>query len=105
MAIDLGARLTPVQPSPGAGLRLRPADHASIPLGGDGFWVERLRTNRDRTIPHGWAEINRVGTLQNFRLAAGEKGEYRALGLMFDQPFPFLDSDVYKWLEAVGWEL
>ena len=24
---------------------------------------------------------------------------------MFDQPFPFLDSDVYKWLEAVGWEL
>ena len=24
---------------------------------------------------------------------------------MFDKPFPFLDSDVYKWLEAAGWEL
>ena len=24
---------------------------------------------------------------------------------MFDGPFPFLDSDVYKWLEGVGWEL
>ena len=24
---------------------------------------------------------------------------------MFGTPFPFLDSDVYKWLEAVGWEL
>ena len=22
-----------------------------------------------------------------------------------DLPYPFLDSDVYKWLEAVGWEL
>ena len=24
---------------------------------------------------------------------------------MFDKPFPFLDSDVYKWLEGAGWEL
>ena len=24
---------------------------------------------------------------------------------MFGAPFPFLDSDVYKWLEAAGWEL
>ena len=31
---------------------------------------------------------------------ATAKGTYQALGIMFDEPFPFLDSDVYKWLEA-----
>ena len=33
------------------------------------------------------------------------RGRYRALGEPQGIIFPFLDSDVYKWLEAVGWEL
>lgn len=70
-----------------------------------GFWAERLRLNRERTIPHGFAELDRVGNFHDLRLAAGASGSYQALGLMFGAPFPFLDSDVYKWLEAVGWEL
>ena len=63
-------------------------------------------TNRERTIPAGHAQLERVGTLQNFELAAkSARAGYRALGIMFDRPFPFLDSDVYKWLEGAGWEV
>ena len=62
--------------------------------------------NRARTIPHGYAQLQAAGTLHNFRLAADLATDgYRALGMMFEGPFPFLDSDVYKWLEATGWEL
>ena len=70
-----------------------------------GFWAERLRRNRERTIPHGFAQLDRAGNFHDLRLAAGASGSYQALGLMFGAPFPFLDSDVYKWLEAAGWEL
>jgi DUF1680 family protein len=87
--------------------RLRPLDASGIDVTG-GFWADRLATNRERTIPAGFEQLERVGTLHNFKLAAGsvDAGDgYRALGIMFDKPFPFLDSDVYKWLEAAGWEL
>jgi DUF1680 family protein len=51
------------------------------------------------SIPSGFKSLEAAGTLENFRLAAGHgetsqhRGEY------------FVDSDLYKWLEAVGWEL
>lgn len=72
-----------------------------------GFWARRLATNGQRTIPVGFEQLERAGNLHNLRLAAGNAGAggYRALGVMFDKPFPFLDSDVYKWLEGVAWEL
>jgi hypothetical protein len=84
--------------------RLAPVDATGVSIRG-GFWSARLRMNRERTIAHGFGQLERVGTLHNFRLAAGRPGEYRALGASIGQVFPFLDSDVYKWLEAVGWEL
>ena len=70
-----------------------------------GFWAERLTTNHERTIPHGFEQLERAGNLSNLRLAAGAHGRYRALGEDIGVIFPFLDTDVYKWLEAVGWEL
>jgi len=51
------------------------------------------------SLPSGFVSLERAGTLENFRLVTGHgdaeehRGEY------------FVDSDVYKWLEAVGWEL
>ncbi len=70
-----------------------------------GLWADRLRTNREQTLAHGYAQLGRAGNLTNLRLAAGEPGAYQALGESFGVVFPFLDTDVYKWLEAVGWEL
>jgi uncharacterized protein len=71
----------------------------------DGFLAERQRVNRQHTIPHGFEQLQRAGTLDNLRLAAGGDGRYRARSDTSGATFPFLDSDVYKWLEAVGWEL
>ncbi len=61
--------------------------------------------NRARTIPHGFDQLGAAGTLDNLRLAAGAQGTYQALQDSSGAAFPFLDSDVYKWLEAAGWEL
>ncbi len=64
-----------------------------------GFWASRQDINRRVTLPHGYRMLEQTGTLDNFRVAAGLKqGSYR--GKMV-----FLDSDVYKWLEAVAYEL
>ena len=93
-----------VRPSPGAMGRLRPLTAAQVHLDG-GFWGERQATNRARTIPHGFDQLQAVGTLGNLRIAAGAKGTYQALNDSSGAAFPFLDTDVYKWLEAVGWEL
>jgi uncharacterized protein len=71
----------------------------------DGFLAERQRVNRQHTIPHGFEQLQRAGTLDNLRLAAGGDGRYRARADTSGATFPFLDSDVYKWLEAAGWEL
>jgi DUF1680 family protein len=70
-----------------------------------GFMAERQRINREHTIPHGFEQLRRSGALGNLRLAAGGDGQYHALADTSGATFPFLDSDVYKWLEAVGWEL
>ena len=56
-------------------------------------------------MAHGYDQLGHAGNLTNFRLAAGAKGTYQALGAPMGLVFPFLDTDVYKWLEAVGWEL
>lgn len=94
---------TIVLPSTGRAA-LTPLDAAEVRVTG-GFWAERLRTNRERTIPHGLEQLEASGALGNFRNAAKASGRY--VGGIDDAglTFPFLDSDVYKWLEAVGWEL
>ena len=94
-----------VAPTDGARGALRPLSATDVTLT-DGFWADRAAINRERTIPAGFEQLKNVGTLENFRLAArSARDGYRALGIMFDKPFPFLDSDVYKWLEGAGWEL
>jgi DUF1680 family protein len=78
---------------------LRPLGASDVAIGG-GLWAERQRINREVTLPHGAEQLERAGNYENLRLAAGtSQGAYSGL------PLPFLDSDVYKWLEAVSWEL
>jgi hypothetical protein len=69
----------------------------SVTLDG-GMWAQRQTINREISLRHGYAMLESVGNFHDLRLAAGEiQGNYRG-------PL-FMDSDLYKWLEAVGYAL
>jgi len=88
---------TSVAPTAPARVRLRPIDARRVVIR-DGLLAERQRVNREVTLRRGAEELERAGTLDNLRIAAGRaSGERR--GMIFS------DSDVYKWLEAAAWEL
>ena len=63
-----------------------------------GFWHVRQDRNRRTALRAGHRQLEESGTLQNFRIAAGT-AEGEAEGMIFQ------DSDVYKWLEAVAYEI
>ena len=86
-----------VAPTGSARVRLRPLDPSGVRILG-GLLGDRQRVNREVTILRGAEELERAGTLENLRLAAG-----RATGSR--QGMVFSDSDVYKWLEAIAWEI
>jgi DUF1680 family protein len=96
--------VAPVVPTPGADVRLRPLGVLRSRIDG-GLWADRRRTNHAVTIPHGTAQLEEAGNLFNLELAAGAAGSYRGAADDSGSTAPFLDSDVYKWLEAVGWEI
>ncbi len=75
---------------------LQPADAAVIT---GGLWADRRRINRAVSIPDAWDRLHQAGNFHNLELAAG-----RTSGAYVNE-LPFLDSDVYKWLEAIGWVL
>ncbi|MFD0485626.1 glycoside hydrolase family 127 protein [Kineococcus sp. GCM10028916] len=86
----------PAAPTADAAVVLHP-----VPLGASritsGFWFERQEANRRQAIRTGYEKLETAGNLRNLRIAAGtEQGEVKG-------PI-FMDSDVYKWLEAAGWE-
>lgn len=71
----------------------------------EGFWEDYEKLAREVVIPYQWEALNdripeaeKSHAIYNFKIAAGiEKGEYK--GLVFQ------DSDLAKWLEAVGYSL
>ena len=86
---------TPVQTRLSPHARWRGLPLQDVTLTG-GFWAERQRVNRDVSLAHGFRMLEEAGNLDNLRLAARlSSGEYRG-------PV-FMDSDVYKWLEAVAY--
>lgn len=63
-----------------------------------GFWYEKQAINRRVSLRHGYRMLGQSGNLNNLRLAVGAgEGAYRG-------PV-FMDSDVYKWLEAASLDL
>jgi len=63
-----------------------------------GMWSQRQAINRQISLRHGYKMLESVGNFHNLRLAAGRvEGKYRG-------PL-YMDSDLYKWLEAVAWEI
>ncbi|MEU6140513.1 beta-L-arabinofuranosidase domain-containing protein [Streptomyces sp. NPDC047081] len=85
----------PVRPGPDAHVALRPA----VAEVTDGFWHTRRDVNARTSIPQGPGLLESAGNLHNLRLAAGAaEGEFQGA-------YPFVDTDVYKWLEAAAWQL
>lgn len=86
----------PIRPTPDSHYALRPVDAGRIT---GGLWAERRRINREVSVPEAWDRLHEAGNFHNLELAAGwTTGAYV-------NDLPFLDSDVHKWLEAVGWVL
>lgn len=85
----------PVAPSTG---RLRPLGIDRITIDG-GFWGDRQRLNADAIIPHALRWERRVGWIDNFtHTLDGTVGQRR-------KGREFADSDVYKLIEAMAWEV
>jgi hypothetical protein len=86
---------TPAAPSRG---RLRPLGLDEVRITG-GFWARMQQVNAGSTLGHIEHWLEREGWLPNFDLAVtgglpeGRRGR------------EFSDSEVYKWLEAMAWEI
>jgi DUF1680 family protein len=88
---------TPADPR-GSVARSRPLAVRAVRLGPDGALGAWQRRNADATIGHCIAMLETSGVLDNFRRVIGESGAgYRG--------FVFADSDLYKTIEAVAWEI
>jgi len=81
--------------SPHAKLRNIPVHAVTI---NSGFWAQRSEINVDKSIPsmHDLLEAN--GRMNNFRRLEGKSSSAQS-GPVYS------DSDVYKWIEAVGFAL
>lgn len=77
--------------------RLRPVPLGAVRLT-DGFWAERLRTNRQVSIPAVLKRLRAHHVLENFMRLYGASDASRERRLA-------TDSDVYKWLEAACYAL
>ncbi|MFN2135198.1 MAG: glycoside hydrolase family 127 protein [Candidatus Promineifilaceae bacterium] len=81
--------------SPQSALRTLPFPAVDI---SGGFWAEYQHINRTVSLAHGFMMLEQGGNLGNLRIAIGvDEGDFRG--------YWFADSDIYKWLEAVAWEL
>jgi DUF1680 family protein len=75
--------------------RLQPLHTVTIT---GGLWAHRQQINREVSLQHGYDMLDAAGNFHNLRLAAGQiSGDLRGLR--------FMDSDLYKWLEAISYEL
>lgn len=64
----------------------------------DRFWAPRIETNRTVTIPASFARCEATGRVNNFRMAAVQKGK-------FCTKYPFDDTDIYKTIEGASYSL
>ena len=88
----------PVLPRATERLAVRPLGLREVELTG-GFWAEWQRLNREVTMPHALGWLERDGSVDNLRRIRGadRTGPHRG--------FWFSDSDVYKVLEGLSWEM
>src|SRR5690348_3761147 len=88
----------PANPTPAAIATLRPLSFDAARFDPDGLFGGWQRRNAEATLPHCVEKLHERGHLDNLRRVLGERsGEFKGLW--------FADSDIYKTLEAVAWQL
>jgi uncharacterized protein len=95
MSLHTDMTVSPVVPSRG---RLRPLAIGEVEITG-GFWAQRQQVNATATLDHIEHWLEREGWIANFDLAAAGRLPDGRRGREFS------DSEVYKYLEAVAWEI
>ncbi|MFZ7089143.1 glycoside hydrolase family 127 protein [Curtobacterium sp. RRHDQ10] len=85
----------PVAPSTS---RLSPLDATEIRLTA-GYWRDWQEKNAEVVLEHCQTWMERIGWIGNFDRAASEETGWEHAGV------PFVDSEVYKLLEGMAWEL
>ncbi|SNR80833.1 glycoside hydrolase family 127 protein [Hymenobacter mucosus] len=64
----------------------------------DTFWLPRLKTNTDVTIPASFQRCEATNRVKNFEMAAAKQGK-------FATTFPFDDTDIYKTIEGASYSM
>ena len=64
----------------------------------DNFWLPRLKTNADVTIPASFKRCETTGRVKNFDMAATHTGKFCTV-------YPFDDTDIYKTIEGASYSL
>ncbi|MDU0368808.1 glycoside hydrolase family 127 protein [Hymenobacter endophyticus] len=64
----------------------------------DNFWLPRLKTNTDVTIPASFQRCEATNRVKNFEMAAARQGKFATI-------FPFDDTDIYKTIEGASYSL
>jgi hypothetical protein len=77
---------------------VRPVPFTNVRVN-DNFWLPRITTNREITIPYSFHMCEETGRINNFIYAAG------IMPGKFCTVYPFDDSDVYKILEGAAYSL
>jgi len=97
LSIGAGLAVTTAMGAEAPLLKLRPVPFTDAQIR-DSFWAPRRETNRVASIPANLAMLEKSGNVRNFELAA----QKATTG--FSGPV-FMDSDVYKALEAAAYAL
>ncbi|TGE29162.1 glycoside hydrolase family 127 protein [Hymenobacter metallicola] len=64
----------------------------------DSFWLPRLKTNTEVTIPASFQRCEATNRVKNFEMAAARQGKFATI-------FPFDDTDIYKTIEGAAYSL
>jgi DUF1680 family protein len=70
----------------------------------DNFWMPRLETNKNVTIPFAFEKCENTNRVKNFELAAKVLSG-KSKGEQFLTVYPFDDSDLYKIIEGASFSL
>jgi DUF1680 family protein len=64
----------------------------------DNFWLPRIRTNHEVTIPASFERCENTGRVKNFEMAAAKSGAFCTI-------YPFDDTDIYKTIEGASFSM